>query len=529
MKNIEINFEKISTKNVVKTALALCVGVSIFGGSLVHAAEINEQNNPNDFVVATSTPSVDHIVYEDGIEMSEEEYNDVMYSKVIASSRDDRVYFSTKDDYCKVTSDRIGEIEFSPLHLFSLLRSDTGKLEVDLKNNIKVAFDKKTGKEMTGYIYESRDKIVEEIHNKVPELKYDNIDYNITRICKLNASYNNNVVEFTPAIRSYIRFDDYDTEKFLGAYYREDALPTQFSFIATLDNYNGNSNVQVYQLNEDGTKTKVETTYENNQLKWKANGFGKYLIENPLDNVVESITKDDLNKAGNVEIQAKDKTSLAIAPNVFKQVETVGGKGLTIDLQNSTVTYDQKALASIIANTKDANKVEVKLTQEDVNKVGNDKQQKTIKDYNGLAVFDISLQVTKMDGSKFMIHSFDGGKATITVNYKNDKNLDLQVYRVEEDGSLVKMETSYEDGKLTWVTDGHSYYMVTEKTDMEKPIVPEQSKPNESNQATNTQVVTNNVPQTAASNMSGIWMMLIGMSLITMAGVVILRKKNSVQ
>lgn len=417
--------------------------------------------------------------------------------------------------------------------MFRWLKHDTAKLEIDLKNDIKVAFDKKTGNKM--YLGEFYDKMEQEILNKVPELKYENIYYHIEDAYKLNASYNNNVVEFTPAIRSYVKFYNYDynnygTEKFLGAYYREDALPTQFSFIATLDNYNGNSNVQVYQLNEDGTKTKVETTYENNQLKWKANGFGKYLIENPLDNVVESITKDDLNKAGNVEIQAKDKTSLAIAPNVFKQVETVGGKGLTINLQNSTVTYDQKALASIIANTKDANKVEVKLTQEDVNKVGNDKQQKTIKDYNGLAVFDISLQVTKMDGSKFMIHSFDGGKATITVNYKNDKNLALQVYRVEEDGSLVKMETSYEDGKLTWVTDGHSYYMVTEKADMEKPIVPEQSKPNESNQATNTQVVTNNnVPQTATSNMSEVWLMLIGMSLITMAGVVILRKRNSIQ
>lgn len=86
MKDIEINFKKISTKNVVKTALALCVGVSMFGGSLVHAAEINEQNNPNDFVVATSTPSVDHIVYEDGIEISEEEFNNVVNHKIIMSS-----------------------------------------------------------------------------------------------------------------------------------------------------------------------------------------------------------------------------------------------------------------------------------------------------------------------------------------------------------------------------------------------------------------------------------------------------------
>ena len=152
-----------------------------------------------------------------------------------------------------------------------------------------------------------------------------------------------------------------------------------------------------------------------------------------------------------------DKAVAKVEPAELKAVTN----DLTVNLGDKKVVYDKKALASINKQIPtDAQLVEFVLEKTD--KGVNDKQAKTIKDSKALGVFSVAVNVTKADGTVVQIHNFDGGKAVITVPFANPENLKLEVYRVNDDGSVKLMNTTYENGMLTWVTDGHSYYMVAE-------------------------------------------------------------------
>lgn len=152
-----------------------------------------------------------------------------------------------------------------------------------------------------------------------------------------------------------------------------------------------------------------------------------------------------------------DKESVKIAPSEIKNLTNE----LTVKLADKTVKYDKKAMDAIKKQIPaDAKNVEIVL--EKVEKGYNNKQAGTIKDSKALGVFSIKLVVTEADGEMFEIHDFNGGKATITVPFANPKNLKLEVHRVENDGKITLMNSTYSEGILSWVTDGHSYYMVTE-------------------------------------------------------------------
>ena len=159
-----------------------------------------------------------------------------------------------------------------------------------------------------------------------------------------------------------------------------------------------------------------------------------------------------------------DKTSTNIAPSEIKNLTNE----LTVKLADKYVKYDKKAMDAIKKQIPaDAKNVEIVL--EKVEKGYNSKQAETIKESKALGVFSIKLVVTKADGTMFEIHDFNGGKATITVPFANPKNLKLEVHRVEADGSLKLMNSTYKNGMLSWVTDGHSLYMVTEEGTAKAP------------------------------------------------------------
>lgn len=126
------------------------------------------------------------------------------------------------------------------------------------------------------------------------------------------------------------------------------------------------------------------------------------------------------------------------------------------------VKYSEEALKAIMKKLpEDVTdlKCVLKKTEEGVNA----KQKESIKNSRALAVYSIELIATRANGSTIKISDFDGGKVTITVPFEKPENIDVEVHRVEEDGTITLMNSSYEKGKLSWITDGHSYYMVSKK------------------------------------------------------------------
>ena len=141
-------------------------------------------------------------------------------------------------------------------------------------------------------------------------------------------------------------------------------------------------------------------------------------------------------------------------------------EGMVIELKdNMKVEYSKEAMASIIRQLpSDATGIQVEIKDVTDRSDMNKKQADAVKNAAGTKVFSITLNAVKADGSLVAISNFNGGEASITVDYtKKDATKDVLVYRVEKDGKLTAMETSFKDGKLTWITDGHSYYMVSEK------------------------------------------------------------------
>ena len=187
------------------------------------------------------------------------------------------------------------------------------------------------------------------------------------------------------------------------------------------------------------------TLYDMSDVKFK---------DSPLDEMKPVVPEK--NENGNNTITV-DKPSVVVKPSEIRDIEN----NLIVKLDSNNITYDKKAMDAIKKQIP-ADAKNVKFVLEKVEKGFNNKQAETIKYSKALGIFNIKLVVTRADGTTFEIHDFNGGKATITVPFANPKNLKLEVNRVEKDGTLKLMNSTYKNGMLSWVTDGHSFYMVTE-------------------------------------------------------------------
>lgn len=218
-------------------------------------------------------------------------------------------------------------------------------------------------------------------------------------------------------------------------------------------------------------------------------------------------------------VENKASEEAIVKGDVVKNVPA--DKPLAVEVKTGKVEYNKEAVKVIKDKVNDDDKVVVRLEKTDVSKAGNKKQQAVIKSNKGLEVFEITLEVLRKDGTKkYEIKDFKGGKATITVDFPNPENKELQVYRVEENGTLTPMETTYKDGKLTWVTDGHSYYMVADKTTVDKAVVntSESDKPEVKPEADK-----DTAPKTGDGAEMGMWVLLI----MTAAAAALVVKKES--
>ena len=202
---------------------------------------------------------------------------------------------------------------------------------------------------------------------------------------------------------------------------------------------------------------------------------------------------------------SSDKSSVKVEAS---EIKAVTGE-LTVKLEgNKTVKYDKKAMDSIKKQIPaDAEKVEFVV---EASKAGiNAAQKKTIEGSKALEVFSIELLVTKADGKTMKLHDFGDGKVQITVPFANPENKKLEVYRVEEDGTIKLMNSTYKNGELSWVTDGHSYYMVAEAG---KAV------------AAGAEGSNAKAPKTGDNAAMIPWMLML---LAAASGVVVARKKNN--
>ena len=168
--------------------------------------------------------------------------------------------------------------------------------------------------------------------------------------------------------------------------------------------------------------------------------------------------KPSVDDKGNGTISS-ETASVNVKPSELKNLKN---KLDVILSGNAKITYDEKALEEIKKQLPD-DAVNIEFVLEKTEKGVNDKQKATIDASKALEVFRIEIIVTRADGSRFRIHDFGEGRVNVSIAFANPENLKLEVHRVENDGKITLMNSTYSEGILSWVTDGHSYYMVTEE------------------------------------------------------------------
>ena len=201
-----------------------------------------------------------------------------------------------------------------------------------------------------------------------------------------------------------------------------------------------------------------------------------------FDKLVKSESDKD-KKPVNPEIPVKPVINAVneVAKITIETIKSAADTGLTVGFnENMSIEYSKEAISEILKQLPDnATSIEVRLLEVNKTDAMNQAQKDAVKNASGTKVFSITLLVMNSDGTVHEIHDFNGGNATITVDYiLKDKDNTVEVYRVEADGTLKLMNSSFKDGKLTWVTDGHSFYTVvekngtTQKADTEKNTTP---------------------------------------------------------
>lgn len=180
----------------------------------------------------------------------------------------------------------------------------------------------------------------------------------------------------------------------------------------------------------------------------------------------KAVVKNDKTVTFDLSGSLED-SKIKLASDMFKILsEKLDADSTISDIEfkmgNIVVKYDAKAIKMLGSISNSSDIVLSVFIVEDKNSALNDAQKEAL---NGLSANSVVISVDLIvNGQK--IHSFDGGTAEITSEYtlpEGVKASDLVACRLEEDGSVKEMKTTYKDGKVTFVTDGHSYYAITEK------------------------------------------------------------------
>lgn len=180
--------------------------------------------------------------------------------------------------------------------------------------------------------------------------------------------------------------------------------------------------------------------------KYKTDGMGNLLLDG------YKVEK------GTIRVRAADVEAIAKAVSGDKKC-----KGVTFRLGASTVTYDRKAIEHIWNEARDAEAIEITLQAVIGKDSGmNEAQQAVAKSYPDGTIFQLSLKTVSKEGEVKEVHGFSGGYAVTRVPFQVPKDETMEVFRLEEDGTLTKVEHFWDgkDAKMGWKTPSHSYYMI---------------------------------------------------------------------
>ena len=178
---------------------------------------------------------------------------------------------------------------------------------------------------------------------------------------------------------------------------------------------------------------------------------------------VEIPAKPD--EKGNVIITAPDAETVQFSGSDFINItENEEVKEMTVLMGQQSVKYDKAALKAVSENTAAGDIIEIRLTETD-NKDSalNITQKDKIKGMGNGTLYSIELVIRDVSGKEKSVHDFNGGIAVVTVPYANTAGGMVLVYRVETDGTLTPMPTTYDSkaGEVSWITGGHSHYIIT--------------------------------------------------------------------
>jgi hypothetical protein len=176
------------------------------------------------------------------------------------------------------------------------------------------------------------------------------------------------------------------------------------------------------------------------------------IVEIDLTELDEDITKIELP-------MASIKHIVEAAEEAHNDTEA-----LQIDFPNGSVKLDDKALRAIIDTVGEETTVDLVLEPVETDRLNNE-QKAAVDDltvYGGVEVYLLC------NTTSIRVSDFKGGVATMYVPFTLPEGVSadkISVWHIADDGTKEKMNTSYENGVLTWEVGHFSDFIIaTEKS-----------------------------------------------------------------
>lgn len=158
-----------------------------------------------------------------------------------------------------------------------------------------------------------------------------------------------------------------------------------------------------------------------------------------------------------ISTTTKTNTATVSVSDLQKAVDGKTNAGMTLKYKNATVTFDAKAVESIVKQAKKIGSSSLKVVcKADAQSSLNSAQKKALKSKTVIGCYQVYLKC----GSK-TISDFGTGKVKVKVPLKlksGQKSKNVKLYYVDEKGKLTKQTASYSNGKLTFSTTHFSIY-----------------------------------------------------------------------
>lgn len=284
--------------------------------------------------------------------------------------------------------------------------------------------------------------------------------------------------------------------------------------------YKGKTMVHAYN---DTTSYTVEV-----EVTSKPKAQGSKEIETILDgavNIKDFYDKSVLDTV--ISVKSENEKIATIDTSLNVKGKSVGSTNVVIEYEDHFLEIAVKVLNKVEIkdeNTSipDENKNYLKLETKKIEENTKDYEEvkKKIKGINSFALYDINLY---KDNQKIQPDSPIYLLLDIPKGYDQNK---IVVYRIEENGSMTKLESTVENGKIKFLTNHFSYYIVAEETVQGESKTESVNIKNLSN--TTSPTTENNTKEEIENPQTGkvISITLILISILLIGAIIIYTRKN---